>query len=134
MKNIWAIIPAYNEALTLETLLQEIKKMIPNIVVVSDGSTDATVEIAKKAGVTVLNHIIKLGKGAALKTGCEYAIRQGATHLVTLDGDAQHNPKEIPRFIENLKKYDVVFGSRRLNYPMPLLLYRIRNDYKSKKK
>jgi len=56
--------------------------------------------LAEKAGAVVLHHVINLGKGAALKTGCDYAFSRGATHIVALDADAQHNPDDIPRFAE----------------------------------
>lgn len=65
---------------------------------------------------------MNLGKGAALKTGCDYAAREGASIIVVLDADGQHEPREIPRFISELKDADVVFGYRRLNKKMPAVL------------
>ena len=63
-----------------------------------------------------------MGKGAALKTGCDYAVKNGAEFIIALDADAQHDPSDIPRFIEKLKKYDVVFSYRKLSGKMPLVL------------
>ena len=66
--------------------------------------------------------MINLGKGAALKTGCDYAVRKGAKHIVALDADAQHNPEDIPRFADKLKKYDIVFSYRKASRKMPFVL------------
>ena len=71
MKNIFIIIAAYNESKHISKVLKEIKKDYNNIVVVDDGSKDNTFNIAKKEEVIVLKHIVNLGKGAAIKTGCE---------------------------------------------------------------
>jgi hypothetical protein len=69
----------------------------------------------------VLKHLINLGKGAALKTGIEYAIQKGAKKLIFIDSDGQHEAKEIPKFVNKLNKYDIVFGYRRLNKRMPFI-------------
>lgn len=121
MKAAYIIIPAYNESKTIADVVQHAKKYSKNIIVVDDGSKDRTSEIAEKEKVIVLRHIINLGKGAALKTGCEYAIKKGAKMLILLDGDGQHSPSNIPEFVKKLEEYDIVFGMRRLNRKMPLL-------------
>jgi len=121
INHIWVVIPAYNEAPTLTSLLHKTRAFAQNIVIINDGSTDLTEKVAQDANVKVVTHLVQLGKGAALKTGCEYAIQQGARYIITLDGDAQHDPQDIPRFTECLKNYDIVFGYRELNKNMPLL-------------
>lgn len=116
------IIPAHNEEKTIEKLIKKTKKFVDKIIVVDDGSTDKTFSVAEKTGTTVLNHIINLGKGAALKTGCDYAIRNGAKILITMDADLQHDPKEIPNFLKHLKNYNMVLAYRKLNEKMPSVL------------
>lgn len=123
MKNeLFVIIPAHNEHARITPVLRKVKKFCNNIIVVDDGSTDGTTGAAEKEGVTVLRHIINLGKGVALKTGAEYAIRKGAGILVFIDADGQHRPEDIPRFVKALEGVDIVFGSRSLNTKMPLIL------------
>ena len=122
MNNVWAVIPAYNEEKNIANIIKKTKKYVQNVVVVDDGSKDKTKEITKKLGAIVLRHVINLGKGAALKTGCDFAVKNGAKLIVALDADAQHNPDNIPRFIEKLAKYDIVFSYRRASSKMPLVL------------
>lgn len=121
-KDIWVVIPAHNEEKTIEKVIGKIKKYLTNIVVIDDGSIDNTHNLAKKSKVTVLKHLLNLGKGAALKTGCDYAIKQNAKILVVLDADGQHDPAEIPNFIKNLKNKDIVFSYRKQYKKMSLVL------------
>ncbi len=85
-----------------------------DVVVINDGSTDGTSASARAAGAHVLEHEVNLGKGAALKTGFEYAIEKGYDAVITMDGDGQHDPSAIPDFLDALKKRDadVIIGSR----------------------
>lgn len=117
----FAIIPAYNEEKTIAQVVEKAKQYLP-IIVVDDGSTDATAEKAAHAGATVLKHRVNVGKGAALKTGCEHALAQGAEKIVLLDADGQHNPEHIPVFLNALEKYDIAFGARRIPENMPLIM------------
>lgn len=119
---IWVIVPAHNEEKYIGDIINKIKKHASNIIVVDDGSKDDTYKIAKKTGVIVLKHIINLGKGAALKTGCDYALKKGAEAFVVMDADAQHDPDEIPKFIKDLNGNDIVFGYRKERKSMPLVL------------
>lgn len=121
-KNVWVIIPAYNEGKKILNVIGKTKKYIENIIVVDDGSKDNTVEIAEKTGVKVLKHIINLGKGAALKTGCEFALSRKAKILIAIDADGQHDPAEIPKFLKELIGTDIVFGYRQLTKTMPGVL------------
>ncbi|MDD9954343.1 MAG: glycosyltransferase family 2 protein [Candidatus Woesearchaeota archaeon] len=133
----YIIIPAYNEGSRIRTVVREAKKHSKNIVVVDDGSTDTTAAVAKRAGAVVLQHIINLGKGAAMKTGAEYALSKKATNLVFLDGDGQHKPNDVPVFLRALKKHDIVFGQRKRSKNMPfvrrfgnwLIAFTVKNIY-----
>lgn len=121
-KKIFAIIPAYNEEKRISKVIKETKKYVDNIIIVDDGSKDKTKEMAKKAKAIVLRHLVNLGKGAALKTGCDYAVKNKADIMVVIDADAQHDPKEIPKFLKNIKKYEIVLAYRKLNKNMPFVL------------
>lgn len=118
----FVVVPVYNEAERICSVLHEIKKYAKTIVVIDDGSRDDTAKLAKKEKVIVLQHRVNLGKGAALKTGCDYAINNSATKIVVLDGDGQHEPKEIPRFLQALEQADIIFGCRKKPKTMPLVL------------
>jgi glycosyltransferase involved in cell wall biosynthesis len=118
----WIVMPSYNEHKNISRIIDEVHKYCRNIVVVDDGSLDSTYEIAKRKNKYTLRHIINLGKGAAMKTGCEFAIKQGAKKIVFIDSDGQHEPKELPLFFKSLDDYDIVFGSRRLDKNMPSIL------------
>lgn len=120
--NIWAVIPAYNEQKNIAGVVKKTRRYAGNVVLVDDGSRDMTTELAAKAGAIVLKHIVNLGKGAALKTGCDFAAKNGAKFIVAIDADAQHNPDDMPRFIEKLGKYDIVFSYRKASSKMPLVL------------
>ena len=122
INNLWAVIPAHNEEKNIEQIVKKTKKHVHSVVVVDDGSKDKTAQLAEKSGAIVLRHIINLGKGGALKTGCEYAFSKGAKYIVALDADAQHNPDDIPRFSEKLAKYDIVFSCRKYSKQMPAVL------------
>jgi glycosyltransferase involved in cell wall biosynthesis len=115
---IWIAIPAYNEEKVIQDVILEIKNAgYQNIVVVDDGSADNTFQKAKEAGIFAVRHKINRGKGAATKTAIEGAKKLGAEIIVTLDGDGQHDPKDIAKMIEPIqkKKIDVVLGTRLLN-------------------
>jgi glycosyltransferase involved in cell wall biosynthesis len=116
-----AVIPAYNEEKYIAAVIRKAKKYA-KIVVVDDGSSDKTISIAKKAGATVLQHAINLGKGAALKTGCDYAFQHGAKKIILIDSDGQHSSDEIPKFAKALDKNDIVFSYRTGSKKMPQVL------------
>lgn len=123
MKNkTWIIIPGLNEEKYIATVLKKVLKQTKNIIVVDDGSSDKMPKIAAKYTDHVLSHSINLGKGAALKTGCEYAFKTlGAEAVIFLDSDDQHNPEELPEFYKALKESNVVFGIRAFDDKMPLI-------------
>ena len=121
-KKIIAVIPAYNEEKHIEDVINNTKKYVDEIIVVDDGSKDKTFQKSKKADL-VLKHIINMGKGLALKTGIEAAIKRKADIIVTIDADGQHNPKDIPRLLKELEKnnLDIVIGGRPFDKNMPLV-------------
>ena len=108
----FVVLPAYNEGTKIKNIINNVKNYCKNIVIVDDGSRDETVNQARIAGVTVIEHIVNLGKGATLRTGCDYAINQGAKNIVVMDSDGQHDASDIPRFFESLKKHDIVYSYR----------------------
>lgn len=118
---VFAVIPAYNEERTVGEVVAEVRKYVDEVVVVDDGSSDSTHTEAKKAGARVLRHAANLGLGGALKTGCEYAVKKGASAIVTIDADLQHEPEEIAKLLKALSEgCDIVFGSRNLK-SMPMI-------------
>lgn len=114
LNHITAIVPAYNEESTIGSVVIGASEFVDKVIVVDDGSTDHTSEIAEKAGAEVIKHSSNMGKGAALKTGFN-AIKK-TDIIVTVDGDGQHNSWEIPLLLEPIEKgaADVVNGSRYL--------------------
>lgn len=122
ISNLWVIIPAKDESKRIIGILDRVKKFASNIIVVDDGSKDNTYEAAKSKGVIVLRHLINLGKGAALKTGCDFAVKKGANILIVIDADGQHEPEEIPNFLNALEGNEIVFGYRAFNVSMPFIL------------
>jgi glycosyltransferase involved in cell wall biosynthesis len=125
MKTV-AVIPAFNEGPRIKSVLLKTGKYVDNVVVVDDGSTDNTFEVSNgiAGNIITLRHKINLGKGAAMKTGCEAALKIGADIIIFMDADGQHKPEDIPRFIESIEneKNDIVFGSRKIGKDMPLVM------------
>lgn len=123
--NIYIVIPAFNEAKRIEKVLEDVKSVGLPVIVVDDGSRDSTYELAQKCRVSVLRHKINLGKGAALKTGCEAAILVGADAIIMMDSDGQHKASDLPKFVNALEngKFDIVFGSRNLKFGVPLIRF-----------
>ena len=112
---ISVIIPTYNEALGLPKILADLKAVMESlgqpheILVVDDGSTDGTGDLAKSAGARVIRHPYNIGNGAAIKT----AVRASKGEiLVLMDGDGQHQPREIPKLLAGITEYDMVVGAR----------------------
>jgi len=112
---IAVLVPAYNEALSIERVVLGIKEANPNVdvIVINDGSADETAKLAKKAGAKALSLPVNLGYGAALQTGYKYAALNDYDFTVQIDGDGQHDPNFIKDMIEKLNQgCDVVIGSR----------------------
>ncbi|MFA4833392.1 MAG: glycosyltransferase family 2 protein [Patescibacteria group bacterium] len=111
---IFCVIPAYNEKETISEVIDKVKLMVDEVVMVDDGSNDETKKLARERGAVVLSHIINRGQGAALETGNKYALRAGADIIVHFDADGQFLPEEINDIIAPIKagEADIVFGSR----------------------
>lgn len=122
MEKTFAVIAAYNEQEHIKKVVEKTKEYVNEVIVVDDGSKDGTKELAKQAGATVLSHVVNLGKGAALKTGCDYSLENGADIIITIDADMQHNPADIPRLLEAVKGCKVVLSYRQYSKAMPAIL------------
>ncbi len=109
-----AVIPAHNEAATIGTVVLQTQPHVETVIVIDDGSTDKTAEIAQLAGARVCSHDQNKGKGAAIQTGFELGMTDDADTLVFLDGDGQHDPDSIPALVEPIEngESDLVIGSR----------------------
>lgn len=106
------VIPALNEGPSLGALLPRIRRLFPqaDLIVVNDGSTDATAQIAAAHGARVISHLYRMGNGASVKAGARAA---RGDILVLMDGDGQHDPDDIPRLVAKLNEgYDMVVGAR----------------------
>lgn len=110
---IIALIPAYNEVRYIADVVRRTLAHVP-VVVIDDGSTDGTAAAAALAGAKVLAHTVNQGKGKALNTGFDYAVQRGVAAAITLDADGQHDPDEIPAFIEAFRagRGDLIIGQR----------------------
>ena len=111
------IIPAWNEEAVIAPVLAEVRRTAPagaDLLVVSDGSTDRTAQIAREAGVAVLDLPVNLGVGGAMRAGYLYAHRQGYDYAVQLDADGQHDPREIAVLLQEAdeQEADLVIGAR----------------------
>jgi glycosyltransferase involved in cell wall biosynthesis len=113
-RHIWVVIAAYNEVGVIARVVGEVRRCGYTVLLIDDGSTDATAATAEKAGAVVVRHPVNLGQGAALQTGIEYALREGADVIVTFDADGQHRVADIDVLIDAMAKHNVdfVFGSR----------------------
>jgi polyprenyl-phospho-N-acetylgalactosaminyl synthase len=112
--NVWVVIAAFNEGQVIADVIAGLRRTPHRIVVVDDGSADGTAECAQTAGAIVVRHSINLGQGAALQTGIEFALANGADVIVTFDADGQHRPADIAVMLEALRKNraDFALGSR----------------------
>ena len=93
---IVALIPGYNEAPRIGAVVRGALEHLP-VIVVDDGSSDGTADVAREAGATVIEQRPNQGKGAALRAGFRRALDDGGDAILTLDADGQHDPREIPR-------------------------------------
>lgn len=121
--DVVVILPAYNEAKYISKVLRKIAKIPLTYVVVDDGSHDGTYEIATKFAPYVLRHKINLGKGAAMKTGAQFAFSKlHAKAVIFMDSDDQHDPTELMNFYEALSHgHELIFGVRDFSHTMPII-------------
>lgn len=124
-QKICIIIPAYNEGLVIQGLVAKSKKVFNtskhtiDVVVVNDGSKDTTADEARKAGAIVIDHILNSGAGSATATGLSYATQYGYDVAATMDGDGQHDPRDVIRGVDELirRNTDLLIGSRLMHDP-----------------
>ena len=109
-----AVIPAYNESATIAAVVARARAQIAHVIVVDDGSTDGTAEAIADSGATVLRNATNQGKAASLWRGMEHAVAAGADHVVTLDGDGQHRPEDIPTLLDAARRHpgQIIIASR----------------------
>jgi len=114
---ICAVIPACNESATIEAVIKETIKYVDTVYVIDNGSTDNTVELARKSGAEVISYVEKSGYGAVQYAGHNVAIENGFDYVLQLDADGQHHCQYIPMLLETAleEDYDIVLGSRFLD-------------------
>ncbi|HST44763.1 MAG TPA: glycosyltransferase family 2 protein [Luteimonas sp.] len=113
-RTIFLVIPAYNEGDAIGDVVRTVARRFTRVVVVDDGSRDATASVALAAGAHVIAHPVNLGQGAALQTGLDYCVGQAADYIVTFDADGQHDPDDVDGMIATLERegVQVALGSR----------------------
>jgi len=135
LNKIAILIPAYNEEKYIKKTIKQCLEILPDVIVVDDGSKDLTYSISKKAGAFVLKHKVNKGKGVALRTGFDYALENSFSGIITIDADHQHNVNEITKFIDFISSskedIDIILGNRMNNIKdMPWIRY-IANKFTS---
>jgi glycosyltransferase involved in cell wall biosynthesis len=112
-----AVVPAFNEADTVASVVAGLRGAVARVVVVDDGSTDATASMAREAGADVVVHASNRGKGHAVRTGLDRVLAADFTHVLLIDADLQHRPEEADRLIRAAEASlaDVVIGARAFN-------------------
>jgi glycosyltransferase involved in cell wall biosynthesis len=130
-----AVIPAYLEEKHVGDVVRRTLQQLANVVVVDDGSSDATAEAARKAGAEVIVHQQNLGKGESIKSGFRHWLEQGATYVVILDADGQHLPEEIERFLAAAASGigELLIGTRMNDVAQMPFVRRAVNRYMSRK-
>jgi glycosyltransferase involved in cell wall biosynthesis len=126
-----AIIPALNAARTVGAVVRDSLPLVDQVLVVDDGSSDTTGAVAAEAGATVLRHAANRGKGAALKTGFQWAATRGYDGVITLDADGQHLAAEIPKFVAARVQTgaDLIIGARSHLFPQMVRRRRLANRF-----
>lgn len=112
------VVPLYNEEQVIGDVVTDLHRRFPTVVCIDDGSTDGSIEVARRAGALVLEHAVNLGQGAALQTGMSYAWRHtDARYVVTFDADGQHQVDDAADMIDRAREENlaIVFGSRFLD-------------------
>ncbi len=127
-----AVIPARNEAARIEAVINGTRPRVDQVIVINDGSDDATGEVLHRLeGIRVIEHAVPLGKAAALARGFEAALADNARVVVTLDGDGQHDPAQIPRLLAAARAFPdhLVLGARTLERSRQPRLRRFANRF-----
>ena len=128
-----AVIPAYREEAFIGAVVQVLQGHVDPVVVVDDGSPDGTAAAAERAGAVVLRHERNRGKGAAIQTGLNFLAGTGVERFFLLDGDGQHDPAEIPRFLDAAERTgaDLIVGNRMNDLSSMPLIRRWTNQFMS---
>jgi glycosyltransferase involved in cell wall biosynthesis len=110
------VVPCLNEARAIKTLLDGVLAHCRDVIVIDDGSTDATADIVARLPVTLIRHPERRGKGEALRAGFREALKRGASGVLTMDGDGQHDPADIPRILSAARQFPgaMIVGARML--------------------
>jgi glycosyltransferase involved in cell wall biosynthesis len=114
-RDVWLVIPVYNEEPVIADVIRDARTVFPNVVGVDDGSRDSSAERIRAGGAHLVRHPVNLGQGAALQTGISYALRQpGARYIVTFDADGQHRVDDAERLVAAVRagEADVALGTR----------------------
>ena len=108
------VMPAFNESASVGNVVRETFAALPgvSILVVNDGSTDATADVAAAAGALVATLPFNMGVGGAMRLGFRYALQHGFEAVVQIDADGQHDPRSVPELLARLEDHDVVLGAR----------------------
>lgn len=115
--SVAVVIPAYNEAATIADIVRRARRQAPWVIVVDDGSSDDTAVRADAADAVVLRQPVNQGKGASLWRGMQHALTEGADAVITLDGDGQHCPEDLPKLLEARRRWpDHPIIAARLEY------------------
>ena len=127
---IAVVIPAHNEASTIGVLAKAVRALGYDCIVVDDGSLDKTNAVAGEAHAVVLKTVVKSGKGNALKLGFDHVLRNDYEALITMDGDGQHSPSDIPAFVACYQNTnaDIVSGNR-MHSPQGMPLVRLATNH-----
>jgi glycosyltransferase involved in cell wall biosynthesis len=127
------LIPSHNEARTIGGLVRESKKFADEVVVVDDGSTDDTSDIARREGANVITHPGNKGKGASVAEGLDYLNGRGFDAVILMDGDGQHDPSEIPKLVRRYEETSakVVVGNRMNKADNMPIIRRLTNRFMS---
>ena len=122
-KKVIAIIPAYNEAKNITSVITTCQRFVDEVIVIDDGSQDKTANISHKAGAAVLVNEVNRGKAASLNRGIKRGLEEEGSVFIFLDSDGQHDPCEIPLFLEKINLgYDLVIGKRKFDAKtMPII-------------
>lgn len=111
---VCVIIPTYNEAKAIGTVIKKVKKLGYEIIIIDDGSTDETARMAKEEGAAILHNLLNYGKGFSLRQGFQYAIDHNFDAVVVMDGDGQHDPDDLKYFLQKVEENntEVIIGNR----------------------
>jgi len=131
--NVAALIPAFREQLHIADVVRRAKQYLDIVLVIDDGSPDATSTEAAKSGAMVIRHEANRGKGAAIKTGLRELLSYGVKYVLILDGDGQHCPEEIPAFLQESNRSEAHFllGNRMSDAGKMPLIRRLTNRFMS---